>query len=153
MADEESPIVTVTRAYPFAPEAVFDAWLNPGKIGKWMFGPPLREEKILRMGLHPVVGGRFSFAVEREGKEFDHVGEYLEIEKPARIAFTWGIKGMSENPDSRVSIVVNSTAEGCELILTHRLPTEWAEFANRTKEGWAKMLDSLGRLLKREAGA
>lgn len=152
MAEDESPMVTLTRAYPFSPETVFDAWMDPGKIGKWMFGPPLREERVLRMGLRPIVGGRFSFAVEREGKEFDHVGEYLEIERPSRLAFTWGIKGMSESPDSRVTLSIKPVAAGSELILSHRIPAEWAEFANRTKEGWSKMLDSLERHLKRESG-
>lgn len=151
MASGESPLVTVTRAYPFAAEVVFDAWLNPGKVGKWMFGPPLREETIVRMGLEARVGGHFSFVVNREGKEFDHVGEYLEIEAPRLLSFTWGIKGMSENPESRVRIEISPTDDGCELTLQHRIPAEWAEFANRTKEGWTKMLASLEKTLAREA--
>jgi uncharacterized protein YndB with AHSA1/START domain len=151
MASDASPLVIVTHAYPFTQEVVFDAWLNPGKVGKWMFGPPLREETIVRMGLEARVGGHFSFVVIREGKEFDHMGEYLEIEPPRRLAFTWGIKGLSENPDSRVTVEIAPTEQGCELTLTHGIPAEWAEFANRTKEGWTKMLASLEKTLAREA--
>lgn len=143
--------ISIIHHYPFPAELVFDAWLDPGKVGKWMFGPPLREETIVRMGLEARVGGHFSFVVNREGKEFDHVGEYLEIDAPRRLAFTWGIKGMSEDPESRVTVEIAPTAAGCELRLTHRIPGAWAEFANRTKEGWTKMLASLEKTLAREA--
>lgn len=151
MASDDSPMVVVTHPYPHAPETVFDAWLDPGKVGKWMFGLPLREETVVRMGLEARVGGHFSFVVNREGKEFDHVGEYLEINPPRRLVFTWGIKGLSEDPDSRVTVEIASVAEGCELTLTHQIPAEWAEFVNRTKEGWTKMLASLEKTLAQEA--
>ncbi|WP_335342470.1 SRPBCC domain-containing protein [Polycladomyces zharkentensis] len=61
-------------------------------IGKWMFGPahPEREEEVVRISLDPRVGGSFSFVVRRQGQEMDHVGEYLEIERPRRLVFTWG---------------------------------------------------------------
>src|SRR5688500_1328867 len=96
--------IEVIRSFSLPPEEVFNAWLDPAKIGKWMFGPPLRDEKVVRMGLEAKVGGRFSFVVEREGKEFDHTGEYLEIERPRRLAFTWGIRGMSDDSASRVTL-------------------------------------------------
>ncbi|WP_035612312.1 SRPBCC domain-containing protein [Haloferula sp. BvORR071] len=145
-----NPTVSVTRQYPASSEEAFDAWLNPAKVGKWMFGPPLREEKVLRMGLEPKVGGRFSFVVEREGKEFDHAGKYLEIARPERLTFTWGVRGMSDESKSRVSLVFLPTAEGCELTLTHELDPEWADFAERTRAGWEKILDSLGRFLRQQ---
>lgn len=34
-------------------------------------------------------GGRFSFLVLRGGEEIDHVGEYIALERPRRLAFTW----------------------------------------------------------------
>ncbi|QJE95825.1 SRPBCC domain-containing protein [Luteolibacter luteus] len=153
MASGDSPLVVVTHIYPFQRETVFNAWLDPGKVGKWMFGPPLREETIVRMGLEARVGGHFSFVVNREGKDFDHVGEYLEIESPQLLAFTWGIKGMSEDPESRVRVEIVPTTGGCELSLQHQIPAEWAEFVNRTKEGWTKMLASLEKTLAREGKA
>lgn len=142
------PLVSVSKSLPFSAEQVFAAWLDPAKVGKWMFGPPLREEKVLRMGLEPKVGGQFSFVVEREGKEFDHTGEYLEIERPQRLVFTWGIRGMSDSSASRVTLEFKDSAEGCELTLTHELAPGWEDFAQRTKEGWEKILGSLERYLR-----
>jgi uncharacterized protein YndB with AHSA1/START domain len=40
--------VRVTRRYNAPPGRVFDAWLNPEMIGKWMFGPALRDEEVVR---------------------------------------------------------------------------------------------------------
>lgn len=150
----ETPTAITTRAFPGpSAEKVFDAWLDPGQIGKWMFGPPLREEKVIRMGLEAKVGGKFSFVVEREGKEFDHVGEYLEIVRPQRLVFTWGVKGLSDPGKSRVSVEIAPVEGGCELTLTHELDPEWADFVEKTKAGWAKMLESLERYLSKNAAA
>jgi uncharacterized protein YndB with AHSA1/START domain len=108
---------------------------------------------VLRMGLEAKVGGHFSFVVEREGKEFDHTGEYLEIERPRRLAFTWGIRGMSDSSASRVTLELREAAEGgCELVLTHALAPGWEDFAQRTKEGWEKILGSLDRYLRQTQG-
>ena len=149
MADQSAPPkIEVVRHFSVPPEEVFNAWLDPAKVGKWMFGPPLRDEKIIRMGLEARVGGRFSFVVEREGKEFDHVGEYLEIERPSRLAFTWGIRGMSDDSASRVTLNFRELPEGCELTLTHELDPEWADFAEKTKAGWEKILGALERFLR-----
>jgi uncharacterized protein YndB with AHSA1/START domain len=150
----EAPEIQVSRRFPWSCEEVFSAWLDPAKVGKWMFGPPLREEKVLRMGLEARVGGHFSFVVEREGKELDHKGEYLEIERPRRLVFTWGIRGMSESSASRVTLEFREAAEGgCELRLSHALAPEWEDFAQRTKEGWEKILGSLERYLRMTAPA
>lgn len=82
--------VRVTRRYTAPPERVFDAWLDAEMIGKWMFGPALRDEEIVRLSLDARVGGSFSFVVRRQGEEIDHMGEYLEIDRPRRLVFTWG---------------------------------------------------------------
>ena len=80
--------VRVTRRYTAPPERVFDAWLDAEMIGKWMFGPALRDEEIVRLSLDARVGGSFSFVVRRQGEEIDHMGEYLEIDRPRRLVFT-----------------------------------------------------------------
>src|SRR5262245_33774950 len=97
--------VSVTRHFDASPERVFDAWLDPEKIGKWMFGPALREEEVLRIVADARVGGSFSFLVRRQGEEIDHVGKYREIDRPRRLVFTWGIAGQSED-ESLVTIEI-----------------------------------------------
>jgi uncharacterized protein YndB with AHSA1/START domain len=138
--------VHVTRKFAAKPVQVFDAWLDARLIGRWMFGPALRDEEVVRLEIEPRVGGHFSFVVRRQGVEIDHVGEYLELDRPRRLAFTWGIR--ANLPDtSRVTIDVAPAPVGSELSLTHELHPAWADFADRTREGWTNMLGALASVL------
>ena len=92
------------------------------------------------------VGGSFSFVVRRQGEEIDHVGEYLEIHRPRRLVFTWGIR-MGTTDSSRVTIDIAPLEKGCELTLIHELHPDWADYADRTEAAWTKMLDALATTL------
>jgi uncharacterized protein YndB with AHSA1/START domain len=140
--------VRLARRFNASPERVFDAWLDPKLIGQWMFGKALREEEVLRIAVDARVGGAFSFLVRRGGQEIDHIGRYLAIERPKRLAFTWGIAGESTD-GSRVTIDIVPDGAGCELTLTHEMAAKWAEYAERTKAGWTRMLDVLATTLDR----
>ena len=138
-----SPVqARVTQRFNVAAERVFDAWLNPALIGQWMFGPALREEEVVRLTVDARVGGAFSFVVRRQGQEIDHVGEYLALERPRRLVFTWGVRGHSAD-GSRVIIDITRLAHGCELTLTHEMDPKWADFVERSRAGWAKMVGVL----------
>lgn len=84
--------------------------------------------------------------MERGGQRIDHIGTYLEIDRPRRLVFTWGIRGESDEDGSTVAIDLAATPEGCELTLVHTLPARWADYAARTQQGWTTMLDALHRL-------
>ena len=131
----------VTRRFNGAPERVFDAWLDPDRVRKWMFS----NDEILHIEIDPRVGGVFSFLVRRGEEEIDHVGEYLEIERPRRLAFTWGVAG--EEGSDGVTVELAPLGSGCELTLTHALHPDWSEYAERTEAAWAQMLDLLAATL------
>jgi uncharacterized protein YndB with AHSA1/START domain len=134
--------VSVSRHFDASPERLFDAWLDPEMIGKWMFGPALREEEVLRIVADARVGGSFSFLVRRQGQEIDHVGKYREIDRPRRLVFTWGIAGDSER-ESLVIIEIVPQESGAELSLIHEMDPKWADYSSRTEAGWTKMLAAL----------
>lgn len=135
--------VTAIQTFKMAPQKVYDAFLNPELIGQWMFGPKLREEKILHIQIDPKVGGKFSFLVERSGEKLDHIGEYIELRPYNRLVFTWSI---DPHPPSYVYIDIDSIADGCELTLTHEIDPEWAAYADRIQDGWTKMLRVLATI-------
>ena len=141
------PVKTiVSHRFAFPAERVFDAWLDPEWIGRWMYGPGVREERIVRLGLEPRVGGRFSFVVDRQGTEVDHIGEYLEIDRPRLLVFTWATR--DSLPDtSRVIVEFSPCAGGCELTLTHVMAAKWAPFADKAAGAWRNMLGALDRAL------
>lgn len=143
----QSPVYAkVTQSYAAAPERVFDAWLDTAMIGKFMFGPQLRDEDVVRLSLDARVGGTFSFVVRRQGQEIDHIGRYEVIDRPRRLEFTWAVA-----PDridaSRVVIEIVPHGTGCTLTLTHELAPEWADYKDRTQQGWTTMVGALQRAL------
>src|SRR5438552_4671695 len=136
----------VTRRFSAEPERVFDAWLDAGMLGKWMFGPAVREEEVARLDLDPREGGSFSFVVRRKGEEIDHVGKYVEIDRPRRLVFTWGVPKQSPN-SARVLVDIIPLDTGCQLNLTHELHPDCADYASRTQAAWTKMLEALADTL------
>ena len=138
--------VRVSRRFLAAADKVFDAWLDPVLLGQWMFGPRLRDEQVLHLNVDPRVGGAFSFLVRRPGGEVEHIGTYREIDRPEWLAFTWGVAGESTD-ESVVAIDIKPLDFGCELTLTHEMDPKWAEYAERTKTGWTKMIEALAEVL------
>ncbi|MGD9645504.1 MAG: SRPBCC domain-containing protein [Pirellulales bacterium] len=143
-----SPVlVCVSRRIEAPAERVFDAWLDPRLLSQWMFGPRLRVEQVLRLDVDARVGGKFSFLVRREGGEVDHVGTYRELDRPRRLAFTWGVAGESTD-ESVVTIDIVPLEQGCELNLTHAMDPKWADYADRTRDAWTRMIDLLADVLQ-----
>src|SRR5262249_22099748 len=146
MNAKQNKKVPAPRRFNESPERVFDAWLDPEMIGRWMFGPALREEEVLRIAVDARVGGSFSFLVRRQGEEIDHIGKYRVIDRPRRLVFTWGIAGASED-ESFVIIEIVPSGTGAELTLTHEMDPKWADYAGRTEAAWTKMIDALAATL------
>lgn len=144
-------LAVVTRRFTASAERVFDAWLDPSKINGFIFGPHLRDEEVIEIEVDARVGGSFLFSVRRQEQQIDHMGEYLEIDRPHRLVFTWGVA--QDESSSRVVIDIAPLAEGCELTLTHEMAPEWSEFVERSREAWGKMADALSVLLSREIPA
>ena len=141
MADK----VTVRVTHRFArakPERVFDAWLDPKTAGRWLFATP--RGTITRCDIDARVGGRFSIVRADENGEFDHEGEYLEIDRPRRLVFTFGIVRLAKEM-SRVVIEIVPSGEGCELTLINE--GVLAEYADRVPEGWTMILGNLEKSL------
>ena len=91
--------------------------------------------------IDPRVGGRFTFTERRPDMgDVRHVGEYLEIDRPRRLVFTFGVPKLSPET-SRVAIEIARVGSGCELTLTQEavLP----DYAERNVKGWTMILDSL----------
>ena len=140
MTSEPWAAATVTRTFAAPPERVFDAWLNPGLIGRWIFG----GGALARAEIDPRVGGAFSLVAHGDGpgEEIVHAGRYLEIDRPRRLAFTWAIPADSPAVD-RVVVDIVPQGTGCKLTLTHELHPDWVEYADRTAAAWTRMLAAL----------
>lgn len=141
----QSPIVIrVTRRFEASPERVFDAWFDAEKARKFLFATSTGQ--MVRAELDPRVGGTFNFTDRRDGVDAEHIGEYLEIDRPRRLVFTFHTERGSTDL-SRVTVEIVPLGSGCELTLTHEMDPKWAEYKDRTQAGWTMILDGLGAVL------
>ncbi|MCF6406426.1 SRPBCC domain-containing protein [Chitinophaga filiformis] len=147
MSDKYPVHAVITGIFSAPPDEAFSAFLDTRQIGQFMFGPCVRDEEIISLTNEPVVGGKFAYSVRRQGKQFDHVGEYLAIDRPRHLAFTWSVKQDPTGGVSRIVIDIAPILEGCELTLTHQMPPGSEDFTERSKEAWGKMLDVLTEVL------
>ena len=144
LADLAPPIVRVSRRFHAPPEQVFDAWLNCRGARGWLFATPAGE--MVRCDIDARVGGWFIITERRDGHDVEHAGQYLAIDRPRRLVFTFGLPGVSGDMD-RISIDIHSVYGGCELALTHELSPRGAAFTARTEQGWDNVLRGLARTL------
>lgn len=141
-----APVIRVERRFAASAERVFGAWLDPVWIGRFMFGPHLRDEQVVSLENEPRVGGAFHYRVDRGGTEIDHTGTYREIDRARRLVFTWGVD-QEQGDSSVVTIEIARDGDGCVLTLTHALHPDWAEYAERTQAGWTKIVGDLAAAL------
>lgn len=138
-AQENTVQVVVVMRYDAAPSRVFDAFLDPKVARNFLFATATGE--MIRADIDPRVGGHFNFTDRRpEMGDVEHVGQYLEIERPRRLAFTFGVPKFSEAMTT-VTIDIAAFGEGCELTLTH--DGVLADYAEGTTDGWRRILDGL----------
>lgn len=138
-------VVRVTRRFSASAERVFDAFLDPQKAGRFMFATA--KGQMVRAEVDPRVGGRYVFTDRRDGDDVEHHGEYLEIDRPRRLVFSFSVDEYSADAD-RVQIdIAPLETGGCELTLTHEMKPAWAGYAARTQEGWTTIIDGLARVL------
>lgn len=150
MNPETAPVVRVTRHFSFPAQRVFEAWLNPEFASRWLFATP--TGKIVRAEVDARVGGRYTFVDRRGDEDVEHTGEYLEIEPPHRLVFTFGVPKSSKDFD-RVTVEITPQGDGCELTLTQVMKPEWAEWTRRTQKGWTSILENMAASLGDPAAA
>jgi uncharacterized protein YndB with AHSA1/START domain len=138
----ETRVLCVSRNFDASPERVFDAWLDPATAGKWLFATPTGQMVHLEIDARP--GGSFLIVERRGGEDVEHKGEYVELDRPSRLVFTFAVPKYSPLV-TRVELAFVPAGSGCELTLTHE--GVLAEWASSTEEGWRSILDGLAASL------
>jgi uncharacterized protein YndB with AHSA1/START domain len=138
-----APLAHAVREIAAPAERVYDAWIEPNQVMRWMFAP---GEPAVHARNEPSVGGRFSYCVSRGGQNLDHVGTYVELERPTRLVFTWGV-GSIEDARSQVTVTIRSKdGARCACAVDHALLPQHAAMVDTCARSWTKMLDRLAAL-------
>jgi uncharacterized protein YndB with AHSA1/START domain len=145
VTDEAAPVLVVRRQIAVPRERVFQAWLDSESLAHWM-RPGDRTHATVTVD--PRVGGGFRIVMEgpADGRDYEHRGEYLAIEPPSRLSFTWISRATDYTP-TVVTIEFHERGTGTELVLTHRrLPPKAVE---GHRKGWTDVLRLLDEAFTR----
>ena len=136
--------LTINRTIPASREAVFNAWLSPEILAKFMTTPKGASAPA-RVNDDPVKGGRFSIVMMNGDKEIPHAGTYLEIDPHSRLVFTW------ESPysldDSVVTIDLTEPAPGSTVLSLRHVKFRSVEARDGHHEGWTAIIGNLVKQL------
>lgn len=137
--------IQVTRSFRQSPERVFDAWLDPAAAAQFWFAT--KDGEVIRCEIEPCVGGAFIIVDRRAEGDVEHVGHFVEMDRPRRLAFDFHVPAHSRD-GSRVTLDFTPRADGgCDLVLTHAMPAAYANYRAQTAAGWGMILDGLGGAL------
>lgn len=145
MKTEDLLVVTVDHRFRQSAERVFDAWLDVRQARRFLFSTETGE--MVRCDIDPRVGGRFVLTDRRPEGEVEHTGEYLVIDRPKRLVFTFGIPAASATFDVVTLDITPEPDGGCRLRLTAEMQPEWKDYADRARQGWTQILESLDAVL------
>jgi uncharacterized protein YndB with AHSA1/START domain len=131
--------LTLERTIAASPQTVFDAWLDPEVLARFM--KPAPGAGVARVEVDARVGGSFLIVMKVGEQEIPHSGEYLAIDRYRRLAFTWvsDVAGRG----SRVELLFEAVGtDATRLVLRHEgLPSESARTAHHG--GWEHILGTL----------
>ena len=146
MTDESrAATVTIRRVLPATAPEVFEFWTRPELLMQWM--SPYAGEVQSEVEADPRVGGRFRLCMHGPEKECEITGEYVEVDPPRRLAFTWS-GPPTNNHMTLVTVELRPLRDTTELTLTHeRLPT--SQIREGHVAGWANVFDHLSAVIHR----
>lgn len=127
----------IERRLDAPPDRVFRAWTEPAEMGAW-FAPDPAMDTEAEVDLR--VGGSYRI---RMG-EYVVGGRYTEVDRPARLAFTWQWQAGSDGDATEMHVTVDLVPDGAgtRLRLRHeRLPND-AERDSHA-QGWEACLARL----------
>jgi uncharacterized protein YndB with AHSA1/START domain len=130
------------RRFDASPERLFDAWTDPRIAAAWLFTTPASESHQTHLDVR--VGGQWEIVDRRGETDYRAIGEYLEVESPHRLVFTFGMPQFSPGFDK---VTVEIAADGSGALMTLTQEGAPAEHVPPLEKGWAEMFDALAARL------
>lgn len=135
--------VNVSKKIAAPVTKVFDAWLDPSTLAKFML--PMPGMEMPQVENDAQVGGTFTIVMHVGDNKVPHTGKYLEIDRPKKLAFTW------ESPESlHDSIVTINFTElsdgGTNIELAH---VKFIDENRRSNHelGWSNIVSKLNEVI------
>ncbi|MEO7092619.1 MAG: SRPBCC domain-containing protein [Polyangiales bacterium] len=120
----------IARTYLASVEEVFNSWLDPQVMHRWMFVTPTSE--IVEIDLHPHTGGAFSIIERCASRDINHRGVFGTVVKPQHLT----LRLEAECP---IEVEVSRARTGSTLTLS---------YTGDPLANWRAMLDRLDAVLR-----
>ena len=134
--------LSLTRIVNTTPERLFNAWLTPAMLKKFMV--PCEGGAVPIAETDAREGGQFKIVMFNGEKDIEHKGTYLTIIPHEKLAFTW--QSAFSLDDSTVTINLKPLGPArTEMILTQVKVRNEGTRDGHIK-GWALILDQLSAL-------
>ncbi len=140
-------VLEMQRELPATPAVVFAAFTDPDELAKW-WGP--QGFTVPSLTFEPRVGATYRIEMQPpEGDPFYLIGEFREVDPPARLAYTF----VWEDPDpddveTLVELAFRDRGESTEVVLTQGpFKTEARHALHR--DGWTDCFDKLEALISK----
>ena len=147
--ESEGLALAIERVLPAPARAAFAACSDPDQLARW-WGPAGFTMPSLEF--HPRVGERYRIEMRPpEGEAFYLTGEFREVERPTRLAYTFAWE--DPDPDDVETLVVlgfRDLGESTEVALRQGPFRTEARLALH-RDGWGDSFDKLERLLAARA--
>jgi len=138
----DAPTLVIERLIPAPPRTVFEAWLDPKALQRFMCAAP--DASVARVECDPRVGGKFVVVMTVGGQDLPHRGEYLEIDRYKRLVFTWRSHLAGEG--SRVTLQFAEAPRGQTRLTLEHVGLADADIRDKHHGGWSNILTELSAL-------
>jgi uncharacterized protein YndB with AHSA1/START domain len=142
--DADAIVSEINIAAP--PERVFEALTDPKQLVQWWGQKGMYWCNEFQSDLR--TGGKLRIAgVDGQGQKFEVTGEYLEIERPRLLAYTW-VASWTGDVKTKVRWELEATKEGTLVRIRHSGMAAHPEIA-QSYRGWPQLLAFLKALLEK----
>lgn len=122
---------------------IFDAWLNPSTLAKFILPMPGMENAQVENEAYE--GGEFTIIMQVGDNKIPHTGKYIEIDRPRKLAFTW--ESPESVDDSIVTLNLTELDDGkTNIELTHVKFIDEKRRSNH-EGGWGNILSKLNEVI------
>jgi len=139
--------IYLTKTVNASNQKVFDQWLMPVFIGEWMFGPKVQQEQVVSLENKVRKGGEFAFKVIRKGTEIEHSGEYIELDVPNKLVFSWS-DSLHRSSKSRVTALFQEANNKTRLKIIIKLDPKLYNEKDSLKNQWSARCSALAAKFK-----
>lgn len=141
-------MLRIERTFDAPIDRVFDAWTNADVLRRWLHAGPDWETPRAKVDLR--VGGAIRIVMRdpTDGSEHGASGEYLVVEPPHRLVFTWV---WDHEPDRRQQIELLLSERGARTtvrMVNSAIPSD--DQLQEQRRGWQLCYDNLRGALAEE---